>query len=59
VNETDAIWGFIVSIVSMVFVIYFTKIAYTWFVLIGVIVTLLIANASYLYRRLFVKQNES
>jgi SSS family transporter len=57
VNETDAIWGFIVSIVSMVFVISFTKIAYTWFVIIGVIVTLLIANGSYLYRKHFVKKN--
>lgn len=50
VNQTDAIWGFVLSIISMVFVIYFTKIAYTWYVIIGVIVTLSIANISYLLR---------
>ncbi|MFA7360596.1 MAG: sodium:solute symporter [Candidatus Kapaibacterium sp.] len=50
VNQTDAIWGFMLSIVSMVFVIYFTTIAYTWYVIIGVIVTLAIANVSYFIR---------
>ncbi len=50
VNQSDAIWGFILSIVSMVFVIYFTKIAYTWYVIIGVIVTLAVANISYYFR---------
>lgn len=50
VNQADAIWGFVLSIISMVFVIYFTKIAYTWYVIIGVIVTLAVANVSYYLR---------
>ena len=31
----------------MVFVIYYTKIAYTWYVMIGVGVTLITANLTY------------
>lgn len=56
VNQTDAILGFILSIISMVFVIYFTKIAYTWYVIIGVIVTLAVANVSYFIRKKTVSQ---
>ena len=56
VNQTDAIWGFVLSIVSMVFVIYFTTIAYTWYVIIGVIVTLAIANVSYFIRNKFLSK---
>ena len=51
VNQTDAIIGFFCGIVAMVFVIYFTKIAYTWYTIIGVIVTILTANISLLIRK--------
>ena len=47
VSEKDAISGFIAGILVMVFVIYYTKIAYTWYVMIGVGVTLITANLTY------------
>jgi Na+/proline symporter len=49
-NQTDAIYGFLSGILIMVFVIYFSTIAYTWFTMIGVSATLLIANLSYFIR---------
>jgi len=55
VNQSDAIIGFIVSIISMILVIYFSKIAYTWYVIIGVFVTLLISNLSLFIRNRFNK----
>jgi SSS family transporter len=46
VKQTDAIIGFAAGILGMVFVIYFTKIAWTWYTLIGVIFTIITANVS-------------
>lgn len=57
VNQSDSIIGFIVSIISMILVIYFSKIAYTWYVIIGVFVTLLISNLSLFIRNRFNKIN--
>ena len=48
-KQTDAIIGFAAGILGMVFVIYFTKIAWTWYTLIGVIFTLAAANISNLF----------
>lgn len=43
-NQTDAFAGFIAGILVMVAVIYYTKTAYTWYTIIGVIVTIIVAN---------------
>jgi Na+/proline symporter len=50
-DQRDAIFGFIAGMLVMVLVVYGTKIAYTWYTIIGVIVTLLVANAAhYIYK---------
>jgi SSS family transporter len=46
-NQKDAVIGFIAGISFMVYVIYSTKIAYTWYTIIGVIVTIITANLSH------------
>jgi len=43
--------GFICGLLVMVYVIYFTKIAWTWYTIIGVAVTLLAANMAVLFTR--------
>ncbi|MCE1166010.1 MAG: sodium:solute symporter [Bacteroidetes bacterium] len=57
VNEKDAITGFILGILVMVFVIYYTNVAYTWYVMIGVLMTLITANVSYFIRGLSKKNS--
>jgi SSS family solute:Na+ symporter len=49
-NQTDAIIGFICGILGMVLVIYKTSVAYTWYTIIGVVITLAAANISYWLR---------
>ncbi len=49
VKQTDAIVGFTAGILGMVFIIYFTKIAWTWYTLIGVIFTIVTANISKIF----------
>jgi Na+/proline symporter len=44
IKQTDAIIGFAAGIIGMVFVIYYTKIAWTWYTIIGVIFTIVTAN---------------
>lgn len=48
-KQADAIIGFAAGILGMVFVIYFTKIAWTWYTLIGVIFTIITANITVLF----------
>jgi Na+/proline symporter len=48
-KQKDAIIGFAAGIIGMVFVIYFTKIAWTWYTLIGVIFTIVTANITVLF----------
>ena len=43
-KQTDAIIGFACGITGMIFIIYFTSIAWTWYTIIGVIITLTTAN---------------
>jgi SSS family transporter len=50
-NQTDAIIGFIAGILGMVAVIYYTTTAYTWYVIIGVAITLIIANIVSLFTK--------
>lgn len=50
VVQRDAIIGFLAGILVMVFVIYYTTTAYTWYVIIGVIVTIITANISNLFK---------
>ena len=45
----DAIVGFLCGLLVMVYVIYFTKIAWTWYTIIGVAITLLTANLMILF----------
>jgi hypothetical protein len=58
VSESDAIIAFAASILSMVFVIYYTGIAYTWYVVIGVLVALTVANISFYTKRFFIKKTD-
>jgi SSS family solute:Na+ symporter len=53
-KQTDALIGFAAGILGMVFIIYFTKIAWTWYTLIGVAFTLITANIT----NLLIKKNE-
>ncbi|HJY64756.1 MAG TPA: sodium:solute symporter [Ignavibacteria bacterium] len=50
-KQIDALTGFITAIIVMVGVIYFTKIAWTWYTIIGVIVTLITANVVSLFSK--------
>jgi SSS family transporter len=43
-KQIDAIIGFACGITGMIFIIYFTKIAWTWYTIIGVIITIITAN---------------
>jgi Na+(H+)/acetate symporter ActP len=51
VKQTGAIIGFACGIFGMVFVIYFTNIAWTWYTIIGVAFTLITANIINLFNR--------
>jgi SSS family solute:Na+ symporter len=55
VKQTDAFIGFIAGILGMVAIIYYTKIAYTWYVIIGVIITIVIANITYFINSRFIR----
>lgn len=44
IKQVDAFAGFIAGILAMVGVIYYTKTAYTWYTIIGVIITIFVAN---------------
>ncbi len=48
ISQVPAIIGFACGITGMIFIIYFTKIAWTWYTIIGVAITLIIANISVL-----------
>ncbi|MBS1492325.1 MAG: sodium:solute symporter [Bacteroidetes bacterium] len=48
INQSEAILGFIAGISVMVYIIKFTTIAYTWYIIIGVAVTILVANLFHL-----------
>lgn len=54
VKQLDAIIGFACGITGMIFIIYFTKIAWTWYTIIGVIITISVANIV----SLFTKQEQ-
>ena len=51
VQQNQAIAGFISAIVVMSFIIVFKVVAWTWFVLIGVCVTLLVGNLLQMFSR--------
>lgn len=44
ISQVPAIVGFLCGITGMIFIIYFTKIAWTWYTLIGVVITIITAN---------------
>jgi SSS family transporter len=48
INQSEAILGFIAGIMVMVYIIKYTTIAYTWYIIIGVAVTILVANLFHL-----------
>jgi Na+/proline symporter len=50
VNQADAIAGFLAGLVVMVYVVFWTRIDFTWHTLIGCAVTILTGNASRIYR---------
>jgi hypothetical protein len=52
----EAFFGFISGILTMAYIIYFTQIAYTWYTIIGVIMTLFIANLIWIIRKLTTKK---
>jgi SSS family solute:Na+ symporter len=47
IGETEAIVGFLCSLTGMIFVIYFTKVAWTWYTLTGVIITFISAGMAF------------
>jgi solute:Na+ symporter, SSS family len=51
IKQIDAIIGFACGITGMIFIIYFTKIAWTWYTIIGVVITIIIANAVSLFTK--------
>ncbi len=51
ISQIPAIFGFACGITGMVFIIYFTKIGWTWYTLIGVIITIIIANLASLFTK--------
>jgi Na+/proline symporter len=53
--QRDAIIGFIAGMLVMVYIVYSTNIAYTWYTIIGVIVTLITANLTYYINKKFIK----
>lgn len=48
INQSEAILGFIAGIMVMVYIIKFTTIAYTWYIIIGVGVTIIVSNLFHL-----------
>jgi Na+/proline symporter len=58
IKQIDAVIGFIAGILGMVVVIYYTKTAYTWYTIIGVIITILIANIISLFTKTKIKTNQ-
>jgi len=56
INQSEAFTGFIAGILTMVYVIYYTKIAYTWYTIIGVVVTILIANLFNILKKITAKK---
>lgn len=56
INQTEATFGFLAGILTMVYIIYYTKIAYTWYTVIGVIATIFIANLLWILRKLIIKK---
>ena len=55
ISQVPAIVGFLCGITGMIFIIYFTKIAWTWYTIIGVIITISVAGLV----SLFIKQKPS
>ncbi|KXK53680.1 MAG: Na+/proline symporter [Chlorobi bacterium OLB5] len=49
ISQVPAIIGFLCGITGMIFIIYFTKIAWTWYTLIGVVITIITANIIQLF----------
>ncbi len=52
IKQSDAIIGFACGIIGMIFIIYYTKIAWTWYTIIGVMITITFANLSYAFSKL-------
>jgi Na+/proline symporter len=50
-KQADAIIGFIAGILGMVLVIYYTKTAYTWYTIIGVMITIIAANLAAVFTK--------
>ena len=58
IRQVGAAIGFICGILGMVFVIYYTKTAYTWYTIIGVIITIAVANIVNLFNNKKIKTAE-
>ncbi len=51
ISQYPAMIGFACGITGMIFIIYFTKIAWTWYTIIGVAITIVMANVASLFIR--------
>lgn len=51
VKQTDAMVGFACGIAGMIFIIYYTKIAWTWYTITGVTITIITANIISLFTK--------
>jgi SSS family solute:Na+ symporter len=43
-NETGALTGFVVALISMILVRYETPLAFTWYVLVGTVITFVVGS---------------
>lgn len=57
INQRDAFIGFIFGIISMILVLQFTAIAFTWHTFIGCAVTIITGNISHLVMKTSASQN--
>jgi Na+(H+)/acetate symporter ActP len=51
VEQTGAVIGFACGIAGMIGIIYFTKIAWTWYTVLGVLITIITANTISLFTK--------
>lgn len=56
IKQTDAYIGFVAGLISMILIITYTQIDYTWHTFIGCVVTIAVGNASYYLRSLVLKE---
>ncbi|MGB9697007.1 MAG: sodium:solute symporter [Ignavibacteria bacterium] len=57
INQFEAFIGFSAGVITMIYIIYGTRIAYTWYTLIGVVATIIVAHLVYYVRLMIGKKS--